>query len=114
VSRSLEEREKQRLQYIRQSIQRVEEYIRDGRETFLREPLIQDAVLRRLETLADASNLLSDTLKARHPSVPRRQIYGFRNLAAHAYEEVDIARIWDIVQNSVPPLKAVVDKELGR
>ena len=49
-----DERERERLSYIRESIARIGEYTRGGREAFDREPMVQDAVLRRLETLADA------------------------------------------------------------
>jgi uncharacterized protein with HEPN domain len=105
-------RERARLRYIRQSIARIEQYTRGGREAFLAEAIVQDAVLRRLETLADAIGRLSDTLKARHPAIPWRQVYGFRNVAAHAYEEIDLTRVWEIVEDYVPVLKAVVDREL--
>jgi uncharacterized protein with HEPN domain len=105
-------RERARLRYIRQSIARIEQYTHGGREAFLAEAIVQDAVLRRLETLADAITRLSDTLKARHPAIPWRQVYGFRNVAAHAYEEIDLTRVWEIVEDYVPLLKAVVDREL--
>jgi uncharacterized protein with HEPN domain len=106
-------RQRGRLQYIRQSTARIEQYTRGGREAFLREPIVQDAVLRRLEKLADAIGKLSDSLKARHPTIPWRQVYGFRNIAAHAYEEIDLTRVWEIVEDYVPVLKSVVDRELG-
>jgi uncharacterized protein with HEPN domain len=106
-------RERARLQYIRQSIARIEQYTRGGRRAFLSEAIVQDAVLRRLETLADAISKLSDTLKARHPTIPWRQVSGFRNIAAHAYEEIDLTRVWEIVEDYVPTLKSVVDWELS-
>ncbi len=65
-------RERARLQSIRQSVARIEQYTRGGREAFLSEAIVQDAVLRRLETLTDAVSKLSDTLKARHPTIPWR------------------------------------------
>ena len=91
-------RERARLQYIRQSITRIEQYTRGSREAFHSEPIVQDAVLRRIETLADAVNRLSDTLKARHPTIPWRQVHGFRNVAAHAHQEIDLTRVWEIVE----------------
>ena len=106
-------RERARLKYIRQSIMRIEQYTGGSREAFLSEPIVQDAVLRRLETLADAINRLSNTLKARHPTIPWRQVYGFRNIAAHAYEEIDLTRVWEIVEVYMPVLKSVVDRELS-
>jgi len=91
-------REQARLRYIRQSITRIEQYTGGSREAFHSEPIVQDAVLRRIETLADAVNRLSDTLKARHPTIPWRQVHGFRNVAAHAHQEIDLTRVWEIVE----------------
>jgi uncharacterized protein with HEPN domain len=109
-----EEREQERLRYVDLSIRRIEQYTGGSQEAFLREPMIQDAVLRRLETLADATSKLSDTLKARHPEIPWPQVYGFRNIAAHAYESLDLSRVWEIVRDYLPALKAAVAAELQR
>lgn len=110
----LSERTLQRLDYIAESIQRVEEYLVGDVARLLGNVLIQDAVLRRLETLADASSKLPDDLQQRHPEVAWRRIRGFRNVAAHAYEGIDMLRIWDIVENYLPALKAAVAAKLGR
>lgn len=74
--------------------------------------MVQDAVLRRLETLTDATGKLPDPIKARHAMVPWRQVQGFRNIAAHAYEEIGLIRVWEIVESYLPILKSVVDREL--
>lgn len=84
-----ESRDQRHLGYIRASIRLIDEYTREGgREAFLTQPLVQDAVLRRLETLAEAAGKLSDAVKARHPEIPWRAVVGFRNIAAHAYLEL--------------------------
>jgi uncharacterized protein with HEPN domain len=106
------EREQDRLRYVRSSIALVEQYTSGGRDAFLREPMVQDAVLRRLETLADATGKLSEALKARHPEIAWRQVTGFRNVAAHAYETLDLRRVWEIVENYLPALKVAVASEI--
>jgi uncharacterized protein with HEPN domain len=107
-----EERERERLRYIRESIARITEYTKGGREAFDREPMVQDAVLRRLETLADAAHRLSEELKERHPEIRWRAVYGFRNIAAHAYLDVHLDPVWEIVEVHLPILGAAVDSEL--
>jgi uncharacterized protein with HEPN domain len=101
-----EDRQRERLRYILESIARIEEYTAGGYEAFRTEPIVQDAVLRRLETLADATSKLSDTLKARHPEIPWRQVYGFRNIAAHGYLTIQLDRVWEIIELH-PPLRSV-------
>jgi uncharacterized protein with HEPN domain len=108
-----EDRERERLRYILESIVRIEQYTAGGEEAFLTQPIIQDAVLRRLETLADATSKLSDALKGRHPEIPWRQVYGFRNIAAHGYLELHLDRVWEIIESHLSSLKAVVAEELG-
>ena len=109
-----EERERERLRYIQESLARIAQYTQSGRDVFLRESIIQDAVLRRLETLWDATSKLSDALRERHPEIPWREVRGFRNIAAHAYESLELGRVWEIVEDYLPALRAVVDEEIDR
>lgn len=107
-----EDRERQRLEYIARSIALIKEYTQRGRDDFQRNTIVQDAVLRRLETLADATGKLSAALKARHPNILWRQVQGFRNIAAHAYEGIDLTRVWEIVDDYLPALAAAVAVEV--
>lgn len=106
------ERDIQRLNYIRDSIERVETYTRNDRGRLLHDDLVQDAVLRRLETLADATSKLPGEMRERHPEVDWYKVRGFRNVAAHMYENIDMLRIWDIVENYLPALKVAIEAEL--
>ena len=70
------------LELISESIVLVERYIagQDGQPSqtlFAQDTLTQDAVLRRLEILADAAAHLSEDLKANHPGIPWRRIGDF-------------------------------------
>jgi uncharacterized protein with HEPN domain len=75
---------------------------------------VQDAVLWRLETLAEARGKLSQAVKDRHSEIRWRAIYGFRNIAAHGYLELHLDRVWEIIEDHLPTLKAVVAEELER
>jgi uncharacterized protein with HEPN domain len=108
-----DERTLSRLRYIGESIRRIADYTEGREEVFRGSLLVQDAVMRRLETLADAAHHLPEDLKARHPSVPWRQVYAFRNIAAHAYEFIDPGRIWEIISVHLPLLAEAVEQELA-
>lgn len=107
------ERDEDLLRYISESIARVEQYTQSGREAFLAKPVYQDAVVRRLETLADAAGRFTPTLKARPPEIPWRDISGFRNVVAHGCLALGLGRIWRTVEVYIPALKAIVDAEIG-
>jgi uncharacterized protein with HEPN domain len=100
------------LVYARDSIERLVRWTEPGRDTVLGDEVLFEAVLRRLETLADAVSQLSEPVKQRHPEIPWRSVVDFRNRLAHGYLTVNPDRVWDVVEIDLPLLKAVVDKEL--
>ena len=106
------------LEYIIECIEMVEEYLggtaaRDE-ELFLGDLRTQDAVLRRMEILADAASHLSSELRARHPDVDWRKAIDFRNVLAHAYMEIQLSLVWETITDDLPLLKAVAQEELGQ
>jgi uncharacterized protein with HEPN domain len=107
------ERDARYLEHIAESIQLIADYVRSGRSAFFEEQQVQDAAIRRLETLAHATGQLSDEVKDRHPEIDWRAVYGFRNIAAHAYLDVDLERVWEIVTDHLPALRVAVEAELG-
>jgi uncharacterized protein with HEPN domain len=107
-----ERRARAALEHIAESIQLIDDYVRDGRPAFFEHRLVQDAVLRRLEILADATAQLSAGLKDRHREIRWREVYGFRNIAAHAYLDIDLERVWEIVTDHLPALRTAVEEEL--
>ena len=72
------------------------------------------AVIRCLEIISEASRRLPDELKTRHPHIPWAGMAGAGNVYRHDYEDVADDMVWRTVQNSLPPLLAVVDDELKR
>jgi uncharacterized protein with HEPN domain len=104
------------LEHISESIELILQYVAgaDGaanRDLFYEDRRTQDAVLRRLETLADAANHLSEVVKARHAEIPWRQISDFRNVLAHGYNDIRLDRVWEAVVADLIPLQCVVNEE---
>ena len=54
--------------------------------------------------IGELSNHLSDELKESFPDIPWHNIYGIRNIIAHAYIIVDKSKIWETAENDVPVL----------
>ena len=71
------------------------------------------AVTRCLEIVSEASPRLPDDLKARHPSMAWKQMAGAGNVYRHDYEDVAARYVWDTVQLALPPLRAVIERELA-
>jgi uncharacterized protein with HEPN domain len=96
------------LIHIRECLERIAHYTTDGREKFLATNLIQDAVLRNLQTLSESSKRHSSTLKALHPDIEWDRMVGFRNVLVHEYLGINLGRVWEIIEQEVPPLRTKV------
>jgi uncharacterized protein with HEPN domain len=96
------------LAHILECIRRIQEDTAGGREQFFASHIIQDAVIRNLQTLAESTKRLSEELKAAHPEVEWSSIAALRNVLVHAYFDVDLEVVWGIVQNDLPGLSQVV------
>ena len=61
-----------RLYFIHkaESIDRIQSYISDlDFQDFMKQPLVQDAVLRNLQVLAESTQRLSEDFKSAHPEI---------------------------------------------
>ncbi len=95
-------------------IERVREYTAGERSRFEVSRLVQDAVIRNLQTLTESSRRLSDDIKATEPQVPWRELAGFRNVIVHGYLGIDLAAVWLVVDQDLPPLAAALARMVAR
>ncbi len=90
--------------HIHESLKKILDYTRDGREAFMADPKTQDAVVRNFEVVGEATKRLPSELTALHPNIPWRRMAGFRDILIHAYDRVDMSEIWNIIEQHVPQL----------
>ncbi len=101
------------IEHMLECVARIREYTRGGRNVFLRSGLIQDAVIRNLQTLAESSQRLSDAAKDDEPSVPWKGMAGMRNILVHDYlGGVDIDTVWEVVDSRLPELEQALKRLL--
>ena len=101
--------------FIEDMLSRIEliaDFTAPGRDDFMQSRMMQEAVIRGLEIIGEASRNISDDLRDAHPEVPWRQITAFRNFVIHVYWNIKLDRIWDIVENDLPRLKPQLVKIL--
>ena len=71
-----------------------------GHDVFVSTSHWQDAVIRQLEIIGEATKRLSKQLCSQHPEVPWRRIAGLRDVLIHDYMGVDIKAVWEITQRT--------------
>ena len=92
------------LAHTLECIERILEYAGGDRATFYASRLVQDAVVRNLQTLAESTQRLSAAIKATEKDVPWNAIAGFRNVLVHAYLGIDLDAVWSVVARDLPEL----------
>jgi len=99
------------LGHIADSIAAIENYVAGGRDAFMAQRLIQDAVIRNFEIIGEAASRLS--IETREGSRNGwRKVIAFRNRLIHGYWGIDLLLVWDVIQNDLPDLKREVTRLL--
>jgi uncharacterized protein with HEPN domain len=101
------------LRHILDAIQKIESYVSVGHETFMSTSHWQDAVIRQMEIIGEATKRLSPDLRSRYPQIPWKRIAGLRDVLIHDYLGVDIVLVWRITQTYLPELKYQIDAMLS-
>lgn len=98
------------LAHMRDCLDRIGEYTDAERARFDTSRLVQDAVIRNLQTLAESSQRLSIEIKGTEPQIPWRELAGFRNVIVHGYLGVDLGAVWLVVEQDLPSLAEAVNR----
>lgn len=78
-----------------------------------KDDILYDAVLRNLQTLSEATQLLPVEKKQAYPSIPWREISGFRNILVHNYlGDIDPQTIVAVIEKHLTPLESCVREML--
>ena len=102
------------LSHILRAIERIERYTADMDEVgFLGSELVQDAVIRNIEIIGEASNNIqrvAPEFAAQHDDIPWLVMYTMRNRVAHGYDKVDLEIVWKTIHGDLPGLYQQVQR----
>jgi len=111
--KSPERAERLYLTDARDAIDRILSYTTTGRDGFLSDRMLQDAVVRNLEIIGEAVKHVTADTRAKRPDVPWSAIAGMRDRLIHDYFRVDLNIAWDVVANDLAPLRAALNTLLN-
>lgn len=102
-----------RLQHMVQAMERIKRYTSGKRfDDLVEDDMMYYAIVKNIEIIGEAANLLTNNFKNEHPDTPWKLITGMRHYIVHEYFQVDNTVIWDVIQNDLPQLENQVNSYL--
>ena len=108
-------RDKSRLEDILKSIQLIEEYS-DGIsfETFVADTMRYYAIMKNVEIVGEAANMLTRDFRETNTELPWREIIGMRNVLVHGYANISNEQLWSAVKDDIPVIKNAVNNYMNK
>lgn len=97
--------------HILDAINRIESYTNNvSEQEFMTHFMIQDAVIRNIQIIGEASKKISQPLRDKYTGIEWRKIAGMRNKVIHEYFGIDLPLVWQVVKHDLPKLKSQITK----
>jgi uncharacterized protein with HEPN domain len=96
---------------IREAIKRISLYVNGvSYESFVADIRTQDAVIRNLEILGEATKNISEAYRANRPNVPWKSMAETRDRLIHHYFGVNLDIVWEIIAQELPAVATELDR----
>lgn len=87
------------IEHILQAIDRIFKYTQGiSRDDFDRNEMLQDAVIRNIEIIGEATKNISNSFKKTYPEIPWREMSGMRDKLIHDYIGTDLEVVWKTIE----------------
>lgn len=101
------------LHYMLDAIEQLERYIRGMSENeFSSRPMVQDAVARQVEIVGEAAKNISTEFQTLHPKFPWAKTINIHHKIVGEDFKLDLAAVWNTIQDDLPLLKQIIRKLL--
>lgn len=82
---------------------------------FLQDTKTQDAVIRNIEIIGEATKNLSSDIRIKYASVPWKSLSGMRDRLIHRYFGVNLDIVWSVstrdLAELIPAIAKIIDKQ---
>ena len=107
-------KDKTRLEHILEAIDRLEKYAGNlSRKELEADVLRYYGIVKNIEIIGEAANMLSSQFKESHPEVEWRPISNMRNFLFHEYFQVDSDSVWAVIHGDIVQLKKHILKYIA-
>lgn len=101
------------IKHIFDSIEKIEAFTYNKTdEDFFDDVQLQDATIRRIEIIGEASKNIPEQFKKQYLDVPWSEMARTRDKLIHGYFGVDLELTWDIIVHDLPELKTKMEQIL--
>jgi uncharacterized protein with HEPN domain len=102
------------IEHIESSLQRIISYSQgSSREIFFDNTQLQDACIRQIEIIGEATKRLSTEFREKHPEIPWKDMAGMRDKLIHDYLDVDLGMVYKTIMSDIPSLVPKIQKLLS-
>jgi uncharacterized protein with HEPN domain len=99
------------LEHILDAIGKIENFVTGtSKFDFERNVMIQDAIIRNIEIIGEATKKITTQFKESHHEIPWQDMAGMRDKLIHDYLDVDLDVVWKTVEVDLPLLKEMINK----
>lgn len=102
-----------RLKHIRDAAVTAIDFVDGKRQEDLdHEQMLSLALIRLIEIIGEAANSVSLDCQNRYAQIPWREMIGMRNRVVHAYFDVDLDIVWQVITADLPELLKFVNQAI--
>lgn len=99
------------IEHILLAIEKILEYTKGmSLPDFQKNEMAQDAVIRNIEIIGEATKNISSDLKATYTEIPWKAMAGMRDKLIHDYMGVDTDVLWKTIEKDIPLLESTIRK----
>jgi uncharacterized protein with HEPN domain len=104
-------RDKERIRHILDAIKVIENGLSTySREELLNNPLLYYGLVKQIEIIGEAANLLTHEYRESHTEVNWRPIVAMRNVLVHDYIHISKEMLWATIMQDIPTLKGLINR----
>lgn len=99
-----------RILHIQKAINKIETFMADKTiKDLIDESVLFYAIVKNLEIIGEAANLLTDEYKEAHSEIPWQDYVKLRHVLVHGYYTINAQIVYDICKDDIPLLKKLLE-----
>lgn len=102
------------LKDILDAVRDIKSFIKgETYETFIKDNMRRNAVIRSLEIIGEAAKNIPDELRDSYPNIPWKRMAGMRDKLIHGYFGVDYKSVWSLITERISEIEQPIEQMLA-